>query len=291
MTTTPLIETFSGWQDYELIDSGDGKTLERFGKMTLVRPCPQAYWKKSDPQAWQSCSARYLPEAHDFGGEWRMEGSYQKSWPMRWESIRFQTQLGSTAHIGIFPEEVRHWVWLREVLFDAQKPIKLLHLWANTGLLNLVASHAGASVTHVDSSKHGIGWAMANQKLSGMKDAPIRYIQEEPLKFIKREARRDQRYNALALSFPRFETENESTYRDFLKQVPDLLEAIKSILDAEPECLLITAPLCIHPLTLHTIATDLLGSAENISAGEIHLKEKSTGRFLPRASFSRWKMT
>ena len=87
--TSILIETTQVWQDYELIDSGDGKVLERFGKMTLVRPYPQAFWAKSDPDAWKTCTARYLPDAHDFGGEWRLEDSDQKSWPLRWETIRF----------------------------------------------------------------------------------------------------------------------------------------------------------------------------------------------------------
>lgn len=288
MTNTLHNETVETWQDYDLLDSGDGKTLERFSKMILVRPYPQAFWPKSNPEAWHQCSARYLPDAHDFGGEWRLETGDQKSWPLRWDSIRFQVQLGATSHIGLYPEEVNHWLWLREVLFDAQEPVKLLNLWANTGLLNLVACHAGANVTHVDSSKHGIGWAMANQKLSGMKDAPIRYIQEEPLKFLKREARREQTYNALVLQFPRLETENESTYREFLKHLPELLEAITAILDPNPLCLIVTAPICIQTETTHAILSHLLGTEKNISSGKLHLKEKSTGRLLPRASFSRW---
>lgn len=287
--TSILIETTQAWQDYELIDSGDGKVLERFGKMTLVRPYPQAFWAKSNPDAWKTCTARYSPDAHDFGGEWRLEDGDQKSWPLRWETIRFQAQLGATPHIGVFPEETNHWKWLREALLDVQKPLKLLNLWANTGLFNLIATPTGASVTHVDSSKHGIGWAMANQKLSGMKDAPIRYIQEDPLKFIKREARREQVYNGLILQFPRYETENESSYKDFLKHLPELLEAIKDILDPDLQCLLITAPSCIHSQTTHAIAAELVTDMNKISSGEIHLKEKSAGRSLPRATFTRWK--
>jgi len=281
-------ETATAWHEYELLDSGDGKILERFGKMVLVRPYAQAFWPKSTPELWQENHARFQADVHNFGGKWLCKDNAQKSWPLRWEMLRFQTQLGASQHIGIFPEEIKHWLWLQDTIKKAQNPVKVLNLWAYTGLMNLIATHAGADVTHVDSSKHGIGWAMANQKLSGMKDAPIRYIQEEPLKFIKREARREKNYNALILQFPRMEIEEESRYTDFLKQLPDLILAIKDILDPNPQFILITAPSCIHPVTTQAIVDDLKPGRGTISSGVICLKEKSAGHLLPHASFTRW---
>lgn len=284
-------ELAQNWQEYDLLDSGDGKILERFGKKLLSRPYPQAFWAKSAPELWKQAHARFQADVHDFGGQWLTEDNAQKSWHLRWDKIRLQTQLGASQHTGIFPEEINQWLWLQKQIESAQKPVKLLNLWAYTGAINLVATQSGAEATHVDSSKHGIGWAMANQKLSNMKDAPIRYIQEDPLKFIKREARREKLYNALVFHFPRFETENESAYKDFLKQLPELLEAINAILDPCLQCLLVTAPTCIHPNTCHEIARALTNKppqTEVIQSGQIASLEKSSGKTLPRASFSRW---
>lgn len=287
--TLPIYETASSWQDYELLDSGDGKILERFGKMILSRPYPQAFWAKSAPMLWKETQARFQADIHDFGGQWLSNDNAQKSWPLRWETIRFQTQLGASQHIGIFPSEINHWLWLQDCMKQAQKAMKLLNLWAYTGLINLVATRAGAEVTHVDSSKHGIGWAMANQKLSSMKDAPIRYIQEDPLKFIKREARREKFYNALVLQFPRLETEQESRYADFLSHLPELIQAIKNVLDPDLQCIMINAPSCIHPVTTQAIAEALALHSGTLTSGIINLKEKSAGHLLPHASFTRWK--
>ncbi len=276
------------WQDYELLDSGNRKVLERFGKTNLIRPYPQAFWPKSAPELWKTNTIRFVADNHEFGGNWQTDENTQKSWPLRWNKIRFQTQLGSSQHIGIFPEEISHWLWLEKTLQNTHKPVKLLNLFAYTGLINLIASQNGAEVTHVDSSKHAIGWSMANQKLSGMKEAPIRYIQEEPIKFIKREARREQHYNAIILQFPRFSIEQESSYAEFLKQLSELVQAIQNILDPHPLCLLITAPDCIHPETTHAIANNLVCKKGKTISGKLSIKEKSAGSLLPRASFTRW---
>jgi len=282
------IEINQPWQDYELLDSGDGKILERFGKMVLIRPYPQAFWSKTSPELWKQHSAQYIPDHQQYGGKWLTEEKNQKSWPLRWNALKFQVQLGTSQHIGVFPEEINHWQWLDEVLKKATQPIHLLNLWAYSGLANLIATRAKAEVTHVDTTKHGIAWAMANQKLSGMKDALIRYIQEEPLKFIKREARRENTYNALLLQFPRFEREQENDYADFLKALPELLDALKDVLDTNPRCILVTAPISIQPTTAQSIIQYLTNQAGTSVSGQIFLKEKSAGHLLPRATFARW---
>ncbi len=276
------------WQDYELLDSGDGKILERFGKMVLIRPYPQAFWSKTSPDLWKQNSAQYIADLQQYGGKWQTDEKAQKSWPLRWNALKFQVQLGTSPHIGVFPEELNHWQWLDEVLKKSTQPIRLLNLWAYSGLANLIAARAKAEVTHVDTTKHGIAWAMANQKLSGMKDAPIRYIQEEPLKFIKREARREKIYNALLLQFPRFEREQENDYADFLKSLPELLDALKDVLEPTPYCVLVTAPIYIQPTTTQAIIQCLTDQTGTSVAGQIYLKEKSAGHFLPRATFARW---
>lgn len=282
------IEISQPWQDYELLDSGDGKILERFGKMVLIRPYPQAFWAKTSPALWKQNSAQYIADLQQFGGKWLTEDKTQRSWPLRWNTLKFQVQLGASQHIGVFPEEINHWHWLDEVLKKSTQPIRLLNLWAYTGLANLIAARAKADLTHVDTSKHGIAWAMANQKLSAMKDAPIRYIQEEPIKFIKREARREKTYNALLLQFPRLEREQESEYADFLKGLPELLDSLKDVLDSNPYCILVTAPTCIQPTTTRSILHYLTNQTGSSVAGQIYLKEKSAGHLLPRATFARW---
>lgn len=189
---TPLIlEASPKWKDYQLLDSGDGKTLERFGPYLLIRPRPQAIWAKSLPSSeWKKAHALLVEEQQEYGGKWTLLNPMEKSWKLSYGSMRFQAQLSSSRHVGVFPEQASHWDWMTERITAARKPFKVLNLFGYTGLASVAAAAAGAEVTHVDSSKHAISWANLNMKLSGLSDKPVRWIAEDALKFVKREARR-----------------------------------------------------------------------------------------------------
>lgn len=164
-----ILEASPNWKDYCLLDSGDGKTLERFGPYLLIRPRPQAIWNKSLPASeWKKANALLVEEQQEYGGKWTILNPMEKSWKLSYGNLRFQAQLSSSRHVGVFPEQASHWDWMSERIQSARKPFKLLNLFGYTGLASAAAAAAGAEVTHVDSSKHAISWANLNLKLSGL---------------------------------------------------------------------------------------------------------------------------
>lgn len=180
-----------GWEDYALLDSGDGKTLERFGPYTLIRPEAQAIWAKGGPaNAWKKADALRIEESKEYGGRWQFLKPIEKSWQMSYKSLRFQVKVGTSRHIGVFPEQAPHWDFIMQrVQRAAIKPFKVLNLFGYTGMATLAATAAGAEVTHVDSSKHALSWASYNLKLNGLQNKPVHWIAEDALKFASREAR------------------------------------------------------------------------------------------------------
>lgn len=171
----------TGWQDYALIDSGDGEKLEQFGEFTLVRPDPQIVWRKTlAPSEWQKANAVFK-RTHQDKGQWQIQGIMPDSWHMHWQDMTCVVKLSPFKHTGVFPEQSAHWSWIREKLALAQlanpayKP-HILNLFAYTGMASLVCAKAGARITHVDASRAAITWASQNQVASGLDEKSVRWI-------------------------------------------------------------------------------------------------------------------
>ncbi|NLG40693.1 MAG: class I SAM-dependent rRNA methyltransferase [Chloroflexi bacterium] len=278
------------WKDYQLLDSGDGKTLERFGKYLLVRPRPQAIWATSLPSSeWKKANAILVEEKQEYGGKWNILNPMDKSWMIDYKDLKFQLQLTSSRHVGIFPEQATHWDWIRSQIKSSKKPFRMLNLFGYSGAATAAGAAAGAEVTHVDSSKHAITWANQNIKLSRLAEKPVRWIAEDALKFVKREARRGSTYHGIVMDPPKFGRGSSGEVWDFFKRTPELIEACQSILAKDAVFLVMTAyAITASAVVTHQAVEQMVGRKGNIESGELVSIEQSAGHVLSHAIYSRW---
>ena len=228
------------WTDYELLDSGDGKKLERFGEFTLIRPEPQAKWEAAlAAHQWKAAHAEFVKASHGRRGEWKFCKPLPKRWAMQRKNLKFWVQPTPSGHVGVFPDQACHWDWIDELTRRAAWPVKLLCLFGHTGLATLAAAAAGADVTHVDASRKAVACARENQRLSALSARPIRWIVEDAMTFVRREARRGNQYNALMLDPPRFGRGPDGEIWKLEDSFPELLDASGKILSARPAFVLL----------------------------------------------------
>jgi 23S rRNA (cytosine1962-C5)-methyltransferase len=280
------------WQDYELLDSGGGAKLERYGSYVFSRPEPQAVWRAALPPArWQAAHAVFQPTQEESGGHWEFHQPVETSWVMRYGGLKFRAQTTAGRHLGLFPEQAAHWDWLSELIRRAGRPIQALNLFGYTGLATLAAARAGAQVTHVDASKKSVSWARENQALSGLEAAPVRWIVDDALKFIQREARRNKQYDAIILDPPKFGRGPHGEVWEFFKLFPDLLDGCRALLNAQPLFIVVTAyAIRASALSLYYPLEEMMRRFSGTTqAGELALIERSAGRALSTAIYARWQ--
>ncbi|MBP7842446.1 class I SAM-dependent methyltransferase [Candidatus Woesebacteria bacterium] len=278
-----------GWNDYELIDSGDGERLERFGEFVLRRPYPEIIWNKSQSETvWDSADAVFTRIGGD-KGYWQTRRQMPESWKLPWNNVAALVHLSPFKHTGVFPEQSAHWVWMQELLAKRkiEKPEvqpQILNLFAYTGMASVVCTKAGAKVTHVDSSRSAIGWAKQNQLASGLDERSIRWILDDVLKFVTREVKRGVKYDGIIMDPPAYGHGASGEIWDFKSSFPKLLELCKQILVADPVFVLVNAyavELSVEKLKI--IVQDKLGFDENlIEYGELVLEESSSETGKPR---------
>ncbi len=308
MQSTPtftLLET-KNWQDYELLDSGDGLKLERFGKYIFARPESQAMWSRSLPQRdWDAAHAVFQPTAEESGGHWDFRKTVEEKWEMsyplpltpnpspvfgRGEALRFWVMTTPGRHLGVFPEVASHWDFTANLIQKANRPVKVLNLFGYTGLATLAAAAAGAQVTHVDASKKSVGWARQNQALSGLGEKPIRWIVEDAVKYMQREEKRGMRYDGIILDPPKFGRGPKGEVWEVYKSLPHLFEVCRACLSENP--LFVIATLyAVRASAIH-VAQALDEMTKNyegkIDSGELVTREKSANRLLSQAVYARW---
>ncbi len=296
----------SGWKDYELLDSGDGWKLERFGKFLFARPEAQAIWKPAlPPKEWNNIHARFEPAAEESGGHWTF---YQKV-PDRWElsytlpssgdssagaRLRFWVMCTSGRHLGLFPEVAPHWDWLYQLLRRAGEkrptPLRVLNLFGYTGLATLAAAAAGAEVTHVDASRKVVQWGRENAQLSGLEQRPIRWLVEDALKFVMREVRRGRQYDGILLDPPKFGRGPKGEVWEVYESLPDLLDLVRQVLSSAPLFLILNV-YAVRASAIHVaqaLAEIVRGHAGTLEYGELLTRETHGGRYLSHAVYARW---
>ena len=196
--------TSDNWKDYMLIDASDGQKLEKWGDYYLVRPDPQAIWQcRTEKKLWTSADAVYH-RSKSGGGAWQYRTRLPKSWQIKYKDLIFNVKPMGFKHTGIFPEQAANWDFISEKITSAKRDIKLLNLFAYTGGATIAAAHAGASVVHVDAAKGMVSWAKENAHSSGLLNAPIRYIVDDCVKFVQREIRRSNKYDAIIMDPPTY---------------------------------------------------------------------------------------
>lgn len=279
------------WVDYELLDSGDGQKLERYGPYIFVRPEPQAMWSPAGKTArWKEAHAVFQPTGEESGGHWQFDRPVEASWTMAYAGLRFRAQAAPGRHLGVFPEQASHWDWLGGQIEAAGRPVRTLNLFGYTGLASLAAAAAGAHVVHVDASKKSIASARENAGLSGLGDRPVRWIVDDALKFVQREARRGAQYDGLILDPPKFGRGPKGEVWEFFDLMPQLLEACRAVLSPSPLFIVLTAyAIRASALSLHySLAAMMSAFRGALSSGELALAERSAGRLVSMAIYSRW---
>lgn len=223
------------WTEYELLDTGDGKKLERFGGFKLIRPEPQAKWAVKLPaQRWEAADGEFVKARSGQRGEWKFPKPIPARWMMQRKHLKFWVQPAPSGHVGLFPDQACHWDWIEEVTKSAARPVKVLCLFGHTGLATLSASAASAEVTHVDASQKAVSLARENQTLSGLSQRPIRWIVEDAVTFVNREARRGSQYDAMILDPPRFGRGPDGEIWKLDESLPELLAACGNLLNDSP---------------------------------------------------------
>jgi 23S rRNA (cytosine1962-C5)-methyltransferase len=285
----PVLLTADGWDDYALLDSGCGRKLERYGPYTVIRPEPQAVWQPArDAAVWDAARARF-EGTDDASARWRFLGAVPGKWSMRYGEAVFEARFTSFRHLGVFPEQAAHWDWIRRHIAAAGRPVRVLNLFAYTGVASLVAAAAGARVTHLDASKKAISWANQNQQLSGLDDAPIRWICDDAIKFLRREVRRGNRYDGILVDPPKYGRGTKGEVWQLFEHLPELLHLCRGVLSTDPLFVVATLyAIRLSSLSLHNgLGEALAGLGGHLESGEMGVTDAG-GRVLASAAFSRW---
>lgn len=268
---------------YELLDSGEGFKLERFGNIVVSRPDPQVLWDKSNGELWQTAQARFIKE-------WNGRKNIPEDWKMEVEGITFNLHLASFKHVGIFPEQAPNWNWIQEKVGRAGRPITVLNLFGYTGGASLAAAKAGADVVHVDGSKVSIGIAKQNMESSGLSDENIRFMLDDALAFAKREIRRGNTYDGIVMDPPAFGHGPKGEPWKIEKNLPELVAICEKLLSPKPLFLIMNGYAAGYSPIGYRNTLEHIEKAHGgvIESGELTIEESSTGRLLPAGIFARW---
>ncbi len=278
--------------DYALLDSGNGRKLERFGAVTVDRPEPQAMWSRRLGEAdWARADGVFAGDAEGEDGRWRLQGNPPASWPMRIKGVTATCRFGNFRHLGVFPEQLPLWEWMLAKLPAAgTEPPRLLNLFAYTGVASLLAAAAGAQVTHVDASKRAIDWAKENQAASGLGNAPVRWMLDDARKFAARELRRGRTYHGILVDPPKFGRGPNKEVWEIFDHLPDLMRTLAQLLDPANAFLILT----VYAIRASALSIDLLtreslaGRGGSFDSGEVAIAEEGGQRLLSTSLFTRW---
>lgn len=280
-----------GWKDYEVIDSSKGEKLERWGKYILLRPDPQVIWQteKRDPR-WRKLNGHYY-RSKKGGGEWKFF-NLPKEWKIHYKDLTFHLQPFSFKHTGLFPEQAVNWDWCSAKIKEAKRPIRVLNLFAYTGGATVAAAKAGASVTHVDASKGMVTWAKENAELSGLKDAPIRWIVDDCVKFVEREIRRGKEYDAIIMDPPSYGRGPKGEIWKIEEKIYPFIQLCTKVMSKDPLFFLINSYTTgLQPAVLsYMLSTEIQREIGGVvTADEIGLPVTSNGLVLPCGASGRWE--
>lgn len=290
LTSAPTTLITRPWEDFGLLDCGDGRKLERYGRVSVVRPEPQCFWAPRDPAAFDRADAAFDPQGEDDEGRWRFKRAPIEPFVMSWQDVSFTARLTAFRHLAVFPEQAANWEWLDARVRALGRP-RVLNLFGYTGVASLVCAAAGAEVTHVDASKKSVAWARENAELSGLSDAPVRWIVDDARKYVAREVRRGSKYHGIILDPPKYGRGPTGEVWRLFEDLPGLMADCARLLADDADFLLLNAYAArISGLSLAHLTSDALrGRSGAIDWGELALGEADTeGRSIGLSFFSRW---
>ena len=280
-------------KDYELIDSGNGEKLERYGSFTIRRPDPEALWKKTQNlNIWDEASLTFVRSGNKT--RWIVKDKDAKDWEISFGDLNFYIRPNSFKHTGLFPEQLPNWEWSTKLIKDSlskrDTPPSVLNLFAYTGGATLACTKAGAEVCHVDGSKTAVAWARDNAKLSGLENAPIRWIVEDVILFLKREIKRGRRYDGIIMDPPSFGHGPKDELWKIEEHFFLLMDLCKEILSDDPLFIIINGYTAGYsPIAYENNLKDMMhGYKGIIEKGELAIEESGSDRLLPCGIFARW---
>ena len=282
--------TADNWKDYEVIDTSRGEKLERWGKYILVRPDPQVIWdtERTD-KGWKKPNAHYHRSVKG-GGEWEFFDLPQQ-WTINYNELTFNLKPFSFKHTGLFPEQAANWDWFSSLIKGAGRQVKVLNLFAYTGGATLAAAAAGASVTHVDASKGMVAWAKENARSSGLEDAPVRWLVDDCVKFVEREIRRGNKYDAIIMDPPSYGRGPKGEIWKIEESVFPFIELCSKVLADDPLFMLVNSYTTgLQPAVLsymiNTAVVKRFGG--HVESDEIGLPVTRSGLILPCGASGRY---
>ncbi len=285
------MEVAKSWKDYEIIDMANGEKLERWGNIYLVRPDPQIIWKtKEKPEEWKKQYARYV-RSKTGGGCWEYKRELPKAWQIKYKDLTFNIKPMGFKHTGIFPEQAVNWDWMMDKIKNAKREIKVLNLFAYTGGATVSCLSAGASVCHVDSSKGMVTWAKENVESSGLAKKSVRYIVDDVVKFVNREIRRGNKYDAIIMDPPSYGRGTNGEVWQFEDNIYELVDLCSNVLSDKPLFFLINSyttgisSKVLEDILNLTVAKKFKG---HTSSGEIGLPMKDSNLVLPCGIYGRF---
>ena len=284
------MEIAKNWKDYEILDMANGEKLERWGNIYLIRPDPQIIWKeKTFPEKWKKANAKYIRSSTG-GGAWNYKNKLPESWQIHYKDLKFLVKPMGFKHTGLFPEQAVNWDWMIEKIQSAERPIKVLNLFAYTGGASVACSYAGASVCHVDSSKGMVTWAKENVAASGLADRKVRYIVDDVVKFVSREIRRGNTYDAIIMDPPSYGRGTNGEVWKFEDNLPDLISLCSKVLSEKPLFFLINSYTTgISSMVLENLLRLNIKKGGIFSHGEIGLPMTDSKLILPCGIYARWE--
>ena len=284
------MEIARNWKDYEILDMANGEKLERWGNVYLIRPDPQIIWKeKTFPSKWKMANARYSRSSSG-GGSWNYIKKVPDNWQIKYKDLTFNIKPMGFKHTGLFPEQAVNWDWMINKIKNANREIKVLNLFAYTGGATVACSYAGASVCHVDSSKGMVTWAKENIVSSGLKDRPVRFIVDDVVKFVNREIRRGNKYDAIIMDPPSYGRGTNGEVWKFEENIGDLVELCTRVLSDKPLFFLINSYTTgISSMVLENMLRLSINKKGKLNCGEIGLPMTNSNLILPCGIYARYE--
>ncbi len=276
------------WKDYECIDTANGEKLERWGDVVLCRPDPQVIWDtKASPELWKTADAHYHRSSSG-GGKWEYRKEIPEQWVVRYKNLAFNIKPMGFKHTGLFPEQAVNWDYMMDKI-STRKGAKVLNLFAYTGGATVACAKAGAAVTHVDASKGMVQWAKENAKLSGLQDAPIRYLVDDCMKFVEREIRRGNKYDAILMDPPSYGRGPGGEVWKIEDSICQFVRRCTLLLSDDPLFFIINSYTTgLAPTVLINLMKMCLPEGKTQSS-EIGLKITSSDMVLPCGATCRWE--
>ena len=287
-----ILKLANEWKDYEILDMASGMKLERWGKYVLSRPDPQIIWKeKTFKEKWKNLDAKYI-RSNKGGGHWENVNSVPENWQIKYKALTFNIKQMGFKHTGLFPEQAVNWDYMIDKIKKSNRKIKVLNLFAYTGGATVACAYAGADVVHVDSSKGMVAWAKENIVSSNLTDRYVRFIVDDVIKFVKREIRRGNKYDAIVMDPPSFGRGANGEVWNIEESLYELVELCVQVLSDNPLFFLINSyttglsPKVLENVLLLTVNKKVNGK---ITSGEIGLPMTDSNLVLPCGIYGRWE--